>query len=355
MLTHNEKVDLLLIFGEAQRNSRAALRLYMERYPNRHIPDHKIFVRLEQNLRQNEDAFSIRKRKLITKRVCDDATVAAVCQHFDQNPRQSLRRAGMQINVSKTSLQRCLKRTGYHPYKFKNLQNLGLQHINQRQQFLAQIAVLETEDRRLYSHILWTDESRFVSNGLPNRQNERFWATENPHQFNIIENQGHFGINVWCGIIGRHLVGPFFYDGVLNSERFLQFLEEEVPNLIEDIPLQLRRNMWWQMDGAPPHNAQIIRNFLNENFPNKWIGRNGPVVWPAKSPDLTPLDFFLWGRLKSIVYKSPSRTLQHLKDKIRAACRQVTPQELLNVTGREVRKRLQMCVAEDGAHIEQLL
>ncbi|EZA62612.1 hypothetical protein X777_10243, partial [Ooceraea biroi] len=45
------------------------------------------------------------------------------------------------------------------------------------------------------------------------------------------------------------------------------------------------------------------RNILNESFPDRWIGRGGRISWPARSPDLTPLDFFLWGHLKNEVYR----------------------------------------------------
>ncbi|CAH1378390.1 unnamed protein product, partial [Tenebrio molitor] len=38
-----------------------------------------------------------------------------------------------------------------------------------------------------------------------------------------------------------------------------------------------------------------VRNWLNENFSGRWIGRNGPVAWPARSPDLNLCDFFLSG------------------------------------------------------------
>ncbi|GFW47015.1 hypothetical protein TNCV_3486271 [Trichonephila clavipes] len=32
------------------------------------------------------------------------------------------------------------------------------------------------------------------------------------------------------------------------------------------------------------------------------ISRFGPVNWPPRSCDLTPLDYFLWGYLKALVY-----------------------------------------------------
>ena len=40
-------------------------------------------------------------------------------------------------------------------------------------------------------------------------------------------------------------------------------------------------------------------------YPGLWIGKGGPVAWPPRSPDLTLLDFFLWGHIKSLVYKTP--------------------------------------------------
>jgi len=35
------------------------------------------------------------------------------------------------------------------------------------------------------------------------------------------------------------------------------------------------------------------------------------VEWPPRSPDLSPLDYFLWGHLKR-VYKTKSRKLENL-------------------------------------------
>ena len=44
---------------------------------------------------------------------------------------------------------------------------------------------------------------------------------------------------------------------------------------------------------------------LGHIFGQTWIGGGGPIVWPAPSPDLTPLDYSLWGYTKSSVYKTP--------------------------------------------------
>ena len=54
-------------------------------------------------------------------------------------------------------------------------------------------------------------------------------------------------------------------------------------------------NIIWQQDGAPPHWENIVRRYLDTQLPQRWIGRDGPLVISPRSPDLTALDFFLVG------------------------------------------------------------
>ena len=51
-------------------------------------------------------------------------------------------------------------------------------------------------------------------------------------------------------------------------------------------------DIWFQQDGCPAHNTRIVANFLTNTFEDRWIGKNGPIRWPARSPDLSPNDFF---------------------------------------------------------------
>lgn len=97
---------------------------------------------------------------------------------------------------------------------------------------------------------------------------------------------------MWGGIIGNHLIGPYFIEENVTGISYLNFLQNELPILLENLPLNVRQTMWFQHDGAPPHYSRAVRRHLNTEFPNKWIGRGGPVGWPARSPDLTKPDFF---------------------------------------------------------------
>ena len=94
-----------------------------------------------------------------------------------------------------------------------------------------------------------------------------------------------------------------------------------------------------------------IRDLLDEVLPNSWIGRAGPISWPPRSPDLTPLGFFLWGFIKDRVYATKPRTIPELMDKIVTTVQVVTPCMLSKVHD-EMERRLHLCITQGGKHIE---
>jgi hypothetical protein len=58
---------------------------------------------------------------------------------------------------------------------------------------------------------------------------------------------------------------------------------------------------------------------FRQPLPRLMEGRNGPAVWPPRSPDLTTADFYLWGHLKSVVYAQWCSTRDELWNAIEAA------------------------------------
>ena len=104
---------------------------------------------------------------------------------------------------------------------------------------------------------------------------------------------------------------------------YADFLLDELPLLLEDVPLDTRRQLIFQHDGAPPHYSRQARQRLDEIFPGRWIGRGGPNQWPARSPDLTPLDFYLWGHMKTLVYTNKCNTKEELLQRIREAAQDI--------------------------------
>jgi len=104
-------------------------------------------------------------------------------------------------------------------------------------------------------------------------------------------------------MIDDMLIGPVILDDRMIGQNYLHFLQNELPKQPEDVPLATRIAKYFQHDGAPSHYTRHVMQHLSETFPNRWIGRGSTINWPPRSPDLTPLDFCLWGLMKSEVYR----------------------------------------------------
>ncbi|GFW95821.1 uncharacterized protein TNCV_5023561 [Trichonephila clavipes] len=79
------------------------------------------------------------------------------------------------------------------------------------------------------------------------------------------------------------------------------------------------------------HTARARIDLLKDMFGDRLISRFGPVNWPPRSCDLTPLEYFLWGYVKSLVYADKPQTLDHLEDNIRRVIADIRPQMLEKV------------------------
>ena len=93
---------------------------------------------------------------------------------------------------------------------------------------------------------------------------------------------------------------------------------------------------------------------LNTLFNDRWLGNNGPHLWPPRSPDLTPLDFFLWGHFENIVYNVPVTTKENLIKSVRNAIRGSQADSIREATSSEFLRRINKCLEVNGRSFEQL-
>lgn len=200
--------------------------------------------------------------------------------------------------------------------------------------------------------VCFTDESIFTSRGVVNKQVHRHWHRkgENEHNLYIVDHQHRWSLMVWAGIVGDRIIGPFFFEGNLTGPRYSEFLQDIIPNVFEDVPIN-RNRIWWQQDGASVHNTVGTTNFLNQQFGNHWFGLRGPHRWPTRSPDLTPLDTFLWAHLKNECYKTVATTRDNMMERVRQACARITVPMLVNVR-LNLAKRINQVLIQNGRHIE---
>jgi len=122
----------------------------------------------------------------------------------------------------------------------------------------------------------------------------------------------------------------------------------------------MAREKWGLL--AVPHTALVQlthsarEGVLNECFPNGWLGRGGPVAWPPKSPNLTPLDYYLWGHMKTLVYETKVKSRAALHNRIFAVAEHIRnhPANVASAT-QSLLMYAEKCIATGGGHFEQLL
>ena len=172
-------------------------------------------------------------------------------------------------------------------------------------------------DLALVDHILWSDECKFNRNGTVNCHNCPYWSTENPHARLSVTNTEE-RMTVKCYLSSKGLFSPYFFDEIVMGSTYRQTLVDYAwPQL------QWKR-LYFQHNGATPHYAVIVREWLDEKFRGCWVSRDGPFEWPACSPDLTPCDCFLWVYLKDIAFKESFTSIIQLQNRIQDACAGVT-------------------------------
>ncbi|KAF8778336.1 hypothetical protein HNY73_015067 [Argiope bruennichi] len=130
----------------------------------------------------------------------------------------------------------------------------------------------------------------------------------------VWSDEATFKLNVWCGLSSRGLIGAFFFDATVTGPVYLNLLQQSVIPSIREVFEQ--DEFYFQQDGASSQYHRDVRSFLDGILPYRWIGRRGFVEYPPRSPDLTPLDFFLWGYLKDKVYAQKHATVVQLRGTI---------------------------------------
>lgn len=281
---------------------------------------------------------------------------------FDAQPHLSMRRnpTGLPKTTVNTVLRKDLH---WHPYKLQLVHELGNPDFSLRLLFAQNQLAALSNNPGLLQNLIFSDEAHFYLNGEVNRQDFRLWSPENPHWFS--EEPLHSQkVTVWLGIGIQGVVGPFFWEPLanergINGRWYESLLRDQVIPALRQWPNFA--DLVFQQDGAPPHYATAVRYLLDQTFPNRWMGRGSsgnpaPVAWPPRSPDLNPLDFWLWGDLKQKVFTRNWRpnTLEQLRAVIQSEVQKIRN----NVHVRErvfadFQQRLQVCIDRGGMQVER--
>ncbi|GFU51833.1 putative DD41D transposase [Trichonephila clavipes] len=218
-----------------------------------------------------------------------------------------------------------------------------------RPKFLGPYKVIEVKPRD-------SDEAHFWLNGYVNKQNCRIWSEANPQVY--VETPLHpEKLTVWCALWAGGIIGPYFFKNdeghnvTVNGDRYRAMITNF---FIPELSNHDFQELWFQQDGATCHTAHATIDLLKDTFGDHLISRFGPVNWPPRSCDLTQLDYFLWGYVKSLVYADKPQTLDHLEDNIRRVIADIWPQMLENVIENWT-SRLDYIRASRGSHMPEII
>lgn len=342
--------------GESVTQTQRDFRRNFNVPPRGPIPDRNTILRWIENVNTTGSLLKRkppgRERTVRTPENVERVRVATL-----QSPNRSLRKRASNMHMSASTLRRILiKDLKFHPYKLAVCQKLNPGDYRRRVEFCQQITgILDGNENAV---LLMSDEAHFHLDGFVNKQNFRFWCSENPQV--LQEKPLHCPrVTVWCAVGEVGVIGPYFFEDdngqtvTVNAERYLEMLNNFLLPFLRNRRIAMR-NVWFQQDGATAHTARNSMACVRQAFPGRVISRFGDVSWPPRSPDLSIPDFFLWGFLKSRVYIDKPRTLQELKNKIRREIREI-PRDMLQDAMRSFRERIEKCVQSEGRHLRDVI
>ena len=268
----------------------------------------------------------------------------------------SLRKLSAATDVSTSSIQRILKTDlQFKSYKIQVSQELKEGDAKKRLEFCLKMVQLMEAEELDPADIIFSDESHVYLSSSPNKQNSRLWRPKKPEIRNHVPLHS-MKVTVWGGLTGSKVFGPYFYEEedtgkatTVTKERYITMLSEIFP---EDSDENVCSLVFMQ-DGAPAHTSRVAMDWLKRRFGDRLISNKADFIWPARSPDLNPMDFYFWGHMKQKIHEGSPKTLMDVKILIEDFFRQISGnRDLLKRVTAQFCSRLKCCIQADGGLFE---
>ena len=260
-------------------------------------------------------------------------------------------------NISRASYNRITKKDlKLKPYKIMRLHKVTPQQTVAR---LKMGRLLFRQPLAWFRELCVSDEAWFTLSGhVYNRQNTVCYSpvgNGTPDQWKTEASQGQKKVMVFCLLHGSgRKFGPFFIDGRVNQHTYRELLERKVfPLMKQQLGLARFRRTIWQQDGAKPHQARMVMEWLDSIFMDRMLAIKSMRgdSWAPYSPDCNPCDFFLWGYLKEKVYQPLPLTIASLKRKIKTEFERI-PELMVSNAVLSMKKRGELMVQVEGKQFE---
>nr|XP_012144546.1 PREDICTED: uncharacterized protein LOC105662952 isoform X1 [Megachile rotundata]XP_012144547.1 PREDICTED: uncharacterized protein LOC105662952 isoform X1 [Megachile rotundata]XP_012144548.1 PREDICTED: uncharacterized protein LOC105662952 isoform X1 [Megachile rotundata]XP_012144549.1 PREDICTED: uncharacterized protein LOC105662952 isoform X1 [Megachile rotundata]XP_012144550.1 PREDICTED: uncharacterized protein LOC105662952 isoform X1 [Megachile rotundata] len=200
--------SMFFTFAQWDGNAEEAARRYAEEHPGQNLPSANTFRRAAARLYTSG---SFQPAREGVGRSCLISTVRAdeVLEEFDRDGSLSVRDASHRLGISRSSIHRILQENMLHPYKYVQVQHLNPGDYIQRIHYARWLVGKIERNPSFCKYVLWTDEALFIREGCFNAHNSHLWNDENPHAIRPRAMQARWSVNLWAGICGDFIVGPY--------------------------------------------------------------------------------------------------------------------------------------------------
>lgn len=268
---------------------------------------------------------------------------------IDENPRRSMRSIAKELQVSEWTIRAVV----HQNIRYKS-------YVMRRSQFMSS----KTQENRLmrskrllnklknpHEHgMLWffSDEKNFVQDQKTNRQNDR-WLCASPSEVPRVMHTKYPATVMVLGVVSSegHVMPPYIFSQGLrvNAAGYIEVLKTVVKPWIDKVCKG--RPYVFQQDSAPSHRASITQDWLSENF----YDHVTPNMWPPNSPDLNPMDYYVWSVVERETNQHPHSTIASLKAAIVKVIPEMNRDHLISACGR-FRARIEAVIEANGGFIE---
>lgn len=264
-----------------------------------------------------------------------------------RNPAQSARKLARNLKMNRESIRLLLRKDlKLTPYKKQVVHGVTKATKDKRYQRSRKLLGWRADDE-----IIFSDEKLFVLEQTVNRQNDRVWSVSLQQapadKLNVSRFQNKTSVMVWGAICKRGKLPLIFIDkGVkINAAYYLDTVLKK--NVLPQAELLFEDDYYcFQQDGAPSHTAKVVQAWCEENLTD-FISKN---EWPPSSPDLNPLDYFVWGYMMSKLNDYKITNLEQFKRVITKIWDEM-PMEHVRAACDDFPRRLKLIRSEKGSVI----
>ena len=276
------------------------------------------------------------------------AAIKRIRDLIHKNGERSSRKLASVTNMSSTTVLKVLKEDlKLRPYKKRKIH--GMSEAQKQKRFHRTKVLL---DWRRDDEIIFSDEKLFLLQESFNPQNDRIWSSsieDIPADKRSIKRfQNASSVMVWGAICKRGKLPLIFIEkGVKINQQY--YLDNVLKShlLVEAKKLFGDEYYCFQQDGAPAHTAKSVQEWCEENLPD-FIPKD---EWPPSSPDLNPLDFFVWGYMLQNLKTKKIHSLDSFKKAIMKIWDEI-PMSHIRAACDSFFKRLELVRSNNGGTIE---